>query len=309
MDRQWIIDWLVYVAVRVLICLAQAMRIETCQRLAQLLAWVAADVLRVRGQVVDENLRHAFPTFSELARKQLARRMWEHLLLMVCEVAQTPRKIHRTNWHRFLQISQKRTFVRYLLDARPTLLVSGHFGNFELGGYVTGLLGFPTFTVARPLDNRLLDRFVNRFRSRNGQFIVPKENSARQIDALLARGAVLSLLGDQHAGNKGCWVEFFGRPASCHKAIALFTLISQAPLLVAFARRGSRPLRFEVGLAGVADPRNPGPEQAGVVPLTQWFNRRLESMISVAPDQYWWLHRRWKAPPARGVRAKTRPAA
>jgi KDO2-lipid IV(A) lauroyltransferase len=243
------------------------------------------------------------------ARRLLARRMWSHLLLMVCEVAHTPRKIHRTNWHRYVTIQQKRLLVRYLLGARPTLLVSGHFGNFELGGYVTGLLGFPTFTVARPLDNPFLDRFINRFRSAHGQYIVPKEKSAQQIDALLSRGATLSVLGDQHAGTKGCWVDFFGRPASCHKAIALFALTSKAPLLVAFARR-TAPLKFEVGLAGVSDPASAGDEQAGVVALTQWYNRCLERLITTAPEQYWWLHRRWKPPaPPRHRRAAALPAA
>ena len=74
----------------------------------------------------------------------------------------------------------------------------------------------PTFTVARTLDNPFLDRFLNRFREAKGQFIVDKQGSAGQIDDVLARGGKLVLLGDQHAGPKGCWVDFFGRQASCH---------------------------------------------------------------------------------------------
>jgi KDO2-lipid IV(A) lauroyltransferase len=299
MDRKQLTDWLIYLVVRVFICLVQAVRIETCQTLSAWLAWFVADVVRLRNQVVDENLRHAFHEMDTAARHRLTRSMWEHLFLMVCEVAHTPRKIHRTNWYQYVTADEHRTLVRYLLDPRPMLLVSGHFGNFELGGYVAGLLGFPTFTVTRPLDNPLVDRFINRFRSAHGQFIVPKENSARQIDSLLAGGATLSLLGDQHAGRKGCWVDFFGRPASCHKAIALFTLTSKAPLVLAYFQRRERPLQFHLGLEGIADPSDPGAEQAGVVPLTQWYNAGLERIISRAPEQYWWLHRRWKQPPSR----------
>lgn len=291
-------DWLVYVIVRVLVCIIQTLRIETCEVLAGALAWLATDVLRVRGRVVDENLRFAFPQMSERQRRDVTRRMWKHLVLMVCEIAHAPRKIHRTNWYQYVTLEERTRLVQFLLEPRSTLLVSGHFGNFELGGYITGLLGFPTFTVARPLDNPYLDRFVNRFRSSQGQFILSKQGSAHQLTAVLDAGHAIMLLGDQHAGPKGCWVDFFGRPASCHKAIALFTLTSGAPMVVVYARR-LRPMQITVGLEGVADPRVGGPELSGVPALTRWYNQQMEQVIRRFPEQYWWLHRRWKEPPPR----------
>ncbi len=298
-QQERFVDWLVYIAVRIFVCVVQSLRIETCAALAKLISIVAVDCVRIRQRVVDENLERAFPELSPRQRTELSRAMWEHLVLMTCETAHVPRKLHRTNWHQFVRIHRKRELVRHLLDPRPTLLVSGHFGNFEVGGFVTGLLGFPSYTVARKLDNPWLDRYVNRFRSAHGQFIVPKEDSAHQIDRLLAAGAVLTLLGDQHAGVKGVWVDFFERPASSHKAIALFALTSQAPLLVGYAKRLNRPMRFEVGLSDFVDPRQCDPELAAVRPLTQWYNRQLEWIVRRDPQQYWWLHRRWKAAPPR----------
>ena len=308
MLRGKVLDWFVYLAVRVLISIIQSLRIETCEVLANGVSVLAVDVLRIRSRVVDENLALVFPQLDRQERQELSRRMWKHLILMACETAHIPRKIHRTNWHRYVDVQQKREIVRHLLDKRPTLLVSGHFGNFEAGGYVTGLLGFPTYTVARRLDNPFLDRYVNRFRSAHGQFIVPKDDSAQQIDRLLASGAALSLLGDQHAGTKGCWVDFFGRPASCHKAIALFTLTCDAPMLVVYTLRTTGPLHFQIGLAGIAEPRNLPPETNGVRSLTQWYNRKLEQLVRHDPDQYWWLHRRWKDRPQR-LRNSSRAAA
>lgn len=296
------LDPLVYFAVRVFVCIVQSLRIETCETVAEWLAFVAVDVLGVRQRVVDENLKHVFPNLDASQRKQISREMWRHLALMVCETALVPRKIHRTNWRQHVRIDGRREFVRLLLDPRPTLIVSGHFGNFEVGGFMTGLLGFPTYTVARRLDNQALDAYVNRFRSANGQFIVPKEDSAQQLDQLLARGATLTLLGDQHAGQKGCWVDFFGRPASCHKAIALFSMTSKAPMLVSYSKRAGRPLQFELGLAGVVDPDDCDEDLLGVRPLTQWYNQRLEELVRRSPEQYWWLHRRWKEAPRRLVR-------
>jgi KDO2-lipid IV(A) lauroyltransferase len=229
----------------------------------------------------------------------MARAMWEHLFLMMCEIAHAPRKIHRRNWHQFVSISNKRELVRYLLDPRPIVMVSAHFGNFEMGGFIAGLLGFPSHTVARTLDNPYLERFVRRFREANGQYILPKNGSAAQIDRLLQTGGLLVALGDQNAGPKGCWVNFFGRPASYHKAIALFPLIHGAPLLLVQTKRDHQPLHFEIGLIDVADPKLMDSGLQSVPALTTWYNNALESVIRQAPEQYWWVHRRWKGEPPR----------
>jgi len=302
LSKKPLTDWLVYLAVRTFVSLVQAMRIESCQQLARMLAYVACDVVRLRKQVVDENLRHVFQSLTPEQRHQFARRMWEHLILMICEIAHAPRRIHRTNWTEYIDMVDRREFVRRLIDSRAKIIVSAHFGNFEVAGFACGLLGFPTFTVARPLDNAYLNRYMHRFRAANGQFIIPKDGSASQIQAILASGGALTLLGDQHAGTKGCWIDFFGRPASCHKAIALFSLTTGAPLLVAYAKRNGRPLHYEAGLFAVADPADCEEAMSGVRPLTQWYSQMLEQLIMSAPDQYWWLHRRWKEPPLRRPR-------
>ena len=299
MSKKWLTDWLVYLAVRLFVCLIQAIRIESCQLLARALAQFACRILRLREDVVDENLRHVFSSLTPDQRRQFACRMWEHLILLICEIAHAPRRIHRTNWSDFIEVPNRREFVRRLIDPRAKIIVSAHFGNFEVAGYACGLLGFPTFTVARPLDNPHLNRYLHRFRAANGQFILPKDGSANQIQSILASGGTLTLLGDQHAGPKGCWVDFFGRPASCHKAIALFSLTTGAPLLVGYAKRKGRPLHYEAGLCAVADPAESCEAVAGVKPLTKWYNQALEQLILSAPDQYWWLHRRWKTPPLR----------
>lgn len=301
-------DWLVYLMIRVFICLIQAMRLETCHTVAKGLAVLAGDIVRLRHKVVDENVRLTFPELTLAQRRDFTRRMWEHLFVMVCEIAHAPRKIHETNWRDYFHIHRKPEFVRALLDPRPSVLVSGHFGNFEVTSFMAGILGFSTHAIARRLDNPHLDRFVNRFRGANGQFILPKDGSSAQIDAILKAGGIIALLGDQSAGPKGCWVEFLGRPASCHKAVALFTLVSGAPLTVAYGRRTGGPLQFEIGITGIADPQKNGPETSGVRQLTLWYNRRLEEAIRMAPEQYWWVHRRWKGqPPQRRRKSADQP--
>ena len=297
--REGPIAWLAYFALRVVICILQALPIEACETFASCMAVLANDVLRIRGRLVEENLRHAFPQADARQRRKIAFEMWKHLVLMICELAHIPRKLHDSNWRDYIEMSEDevRTLVGYLLSPRPVVIVSGHYGNFEVGGIVSGLLGFPTYTVARPLDNVYLHRYLTDFRERTGQFMLEKQGSAGQIDDILRSGGTMVLLGDQSAGPKGVWVQFFGRPASCHKAVALFSLVNDAPMLLAHSIRARRPFHFRIGVSACYDPARES--IGGMRQLTQSYNDHLEAIIRVAPEQYWWLHRRWKAKPVR----------
>ncbi len=300
-----IADYPVYIVVRLVVCIVQAMPVDMCARIARRLAYLAADVFQIRGEVVDDNLRHAFPELSPRERRRLARQMWEHLALMGIEVVHAPRKIHDTNWRDYTSLVGSDKIIRACFDDRPVVIISGHYGNFELSGYVLALLGFPSFTVARPLDNPYLDRFINDFRGRTGQYILSKKGSSKQIEQVLASGGTIALLGDQYAGRKGCWVEFFGRPASSHKAVSLFTLGSGAPAVFCFSRRQGKPLTQRMGTDGMLDPKTMPDEMRSVPAVTQWYTERLEHTIREAPEQYWWLHRRWReAQPRKRKRRK-----
>jgi Kdo2-lipid IVA lauroyltransferase/acyltransferase len=294
MQRQRLVDFAVYVVARILICVVQALRLETGWRIARWMAWLFCDVLKIRAAVVDDNLAHAFPALSAAERHGLAREMWEHLFLLILEVAHTPRKIHETNWRDHVRLVNEQELVHNLLDDRPVLVVTAHLGNFEVGGYVLGVLGFPTYTVARTLDNPYLDRFVNDFRGRTGQHIVPKNGGFEKIVEVLGQGGTMTFLADQYAGPKGCWVEFFGRPASAHKAIGLLALENNARISICAARRLGGPLKFELFHYLSLDPHQAGQSPGGVRQLTQWYTGRLEELIRQTPGQYWWLHRRWK---------------
>ena len=141
MWRKQIGDFAVYVVVRILICVAQAMRIETGQQIARGLAWLFCDVLHIRSTVVDDNLAHAFPELSAAERLRLARRMWEHLFLLVLEVAHTPRKIHETNWRDFVRLTNEVELVRSLVGRPAGADRHGPPGQFRGGRLRAGHVG------------------------------------------------------------------------------------------------------------------------------------------------------------------------
>jgi KDO2-lipid IV(A) lauroyltransferase len=304
---QRLLQYLAYLILRVVVCVVQALPLTICQAGANALAWFFHAVLRFRRQVIDENLRHAYPELSDRQRESLALAMWRHLFLFGAEVAHTSRKIHATNWKRMIRVQGAATLVRLLLDDRALVLVSAHFGNFEICCYLLALFGYRMHAVARPLDNPFVDRWIAGFRSSTGMRILSKHDDYERIVDVLASRGVVAFLADQYAGDKGCWVPFFGREASAHKAIALFSLANDAPILVGGCRRIGRPMEYEMYLEAVADPRTGAPEVAGVRELTAWYTARLEQIVRRAPEQYWWLHRRWKD--HRAARKKQRQAA
>ena len=293
-----------YLILQLVLSLVQIFPIEMCAKFCRGMAWLITHKIKFREKIIDDNILGVYPEMPLDRRREMAQEMWYHLFLMGCEIAQAPRKIHDSNWRNYVYIRDKVQMTNYLIDYRPLVAVSGHHGNFEMGGYVTGLLGMPSYTVARTMDNPYLDEFINRFRGHNGQFILPKEGSAPAIQEVMNSGGILTLLGDQHAGTKGCWVDFLGRPASSHKAVALFTLSGNAPMMVSYCKHTDRPLHFEIGCTGVADPLEMDESLRDVTKLTQWYNDRLADAIYECPDQFWWVHRRWKEKPVRKTKKR-----
>ncbi|MFM8804673.1 MAG: lysophospholipid acyltransferase family protein [Planctomycetia bacterium] len=296
-----IVDFVAYAAVRVAICVIQSLPRSLCERFARASSDLLANRVKIRRRVVRDNLRQAFPEWTPEQSREAARGMWEHLLLMVVEIAHADRVIRKTTWRRHLRIHGMERLVRELWADRPKVILSGHYGNFELAAYLFGVFGFRIYSVARVLDNPLLDRFVTRFRESRGQVILPKKGSAPDVALVLEDNGAIGLLGDQAAGPKGCWVDFFGRPASVHKAIGVFSLSSSAPMLVCSATRRRGLFDYDLRLEGVADPAVDGPETADLKAISQWYTSLLERAIRREPAQYWWVHRRWRGEPAKAT--------
>ena len=226
--------------------------------------------------------------------------MWEHLLLMGIEVALARRKIKDFNWTDHIRLVNTEPLLSLLHQDRPVILVTGHFGNFEVGGFSLGVLTYPSHTVARTLDNPYLNRFIKHFRESTGQFLIPKNGGGPQIVRVLEQNGLMAFLVDQWAGRKGYMVDFFGKSAATFKAIAVLALQFNAPLVVCYPLRQwdgvdqFHELRFEMHITEILDPLNLPPEIQNPKEITQWFTHALESGIRRCPEQYWWLHRRWK---------------
>ncbi len=291
-------DYAVYLLVRVVVCVLQALSYGAACQVAAGLAWLLYHVDRRHRFVADDNLRHAFPgRYTDAERDKLVRSVYRHFCALLIDIVHTPRRLTPATWRAHVEFSDIRPLVDRVLSHRPLLLVTGHFGNWEVGGYVLGLLGFRTWAIARKLDNDYLDDFLRRFRERTGQGILAKHGDFDKMTAILAGNGVLGTLGDQDAGQRGLFVDFFGRPASTHKAVALLALQHRVPMLVIGVRKMPGAMRYRIVIEDQILPEEYDGRPGAVREMTQRFTAALERVVCQAPEQYFWLHRRWKHQP------------
>jgi KDO2-lipid IV(A) lauroyltransferase len=301
MTFRQISDYLVYLFVRVLFCFVQSLSLEANRKFTSALAFLFAEIIPIRRRLLHDNLQIAFPELSKDDRQRIIRAMWEHLFLMGVEVALARRQIRDFNWTDHIQLVDAEPLLSLLHQDRPVILVTGHFGNFEIGGFSLGVLTYPSHTVVRTLDNPYLHRFIKNFRESTGQFLIAKKGGAMEIASVLEQDGLMALLVDQWAGRKaGYMVNFFDKPTSAFKAIAILSLRYNAPIVICYSLRKEtefaqfQPLQFEMHITEIFDPLDMPPDIQNAKDVTQWFTYALEAGIRKCPKQYWWLHRRWK---------------
>ncbi len=307
--RKPALDFLVYLALRALVCLVQALPVRLSLGLAHPLSALAYRFDRRHREVAAENLRFAFPEKSPAEIDGLVRGCYRHFCLLLVEIILLPRKFRMDNWRDHGELVNGGPITVALLSDRPSLIVTAHLGNWELAGFTLGALGHRTYAIARVLDNPYLERFLLRFRQATGQTIIAKKDDFDRLDAALKAGAKVATLADQDAGPRGVFVDFFGRPASAHKAVALMALEFRARMVVVGTVRRTNEIGAHIGpydivCEDIIDPDDYADHPDAVKAITQRYHDALARLIRRHPEQYFWLHRRWKSQPAKRAGAK-----
>ncbi|MFY9254434.1 MAG: lysophospholipid acyltransferase family protein [Fuerstiella sp.] len=281
--------------------------VRAAVRLADAVAWFLHKVVPkklTRYDVAADNIRTAFgDALTEQQVDSIVHGMWQHLARMVVEVMQLQRRFRLYNCSEVLEFRQREECVQAMISGRPILFLGGHFGNWEVSVNTFGYFGFPMGVVARDLDNPWLHKWFLKFRESTGNSLISKQGASTELVQAMEAGRNVSLLCDQDAGRRGVFVDFFGKPASTYKSIALLALQHDALVVLGGAYRlpddcqhNSRWRQFNLTTEAVIDSRDY--QDADAVPqLTQAFTAALESLIRRAPEQYFWVHRRWKTPP------------
>jgi Kdo2-lipid IVA lauroyltransferase/acyltransferase len=242
------------------------------------------------------NIESAFPDLAPAARRRVCRGSFQHLGLMLVEFAslltQPPERSLEGIVLEGLDHLQKTMAIH-----GRALVLSAHLGNWEFLALSHQLMGFPASVVVRPLDAPGLDSLAERLRTRAGVELIDKRGALRPVLGALRRGRLVALLLDQNASRReGIFASFFGRPASTPKSLAVLALRTRTPVVPMFIYRTGIDRHRVVIHPPLFVEDAPDAERA-VADLTQRCTSAIEAAIRVAPDQWMWIHNRWRTQP------------
>jgi KDO2-lipid IV(A) lauroyltransferase len=254
------------------------------------------------------NIQASFPDWSEEKVSSLAKDSMEHLFqLFVAEGVQMPSLINPSTYSKYVEFRGIEQVTERLTKKKPTIFITGHCGNWELLGYTLSVLGYPIAALARPLDNKLINDWVLGVREKYGLQVITKWGGVPILQELISENTNVGFIADQNAGGRGMFVPFFGRLASTYKSIGLLAMRYKVPIAAVHAKRLGGKFKYEISTTDFIEPSDWENQPDPLYYITARYSKAIEQMIRNAPEQYLWLHRRWKSRPKFELEGKPMP--
>jgi KDO2-lipid IV(A) lauroyltransferase len=296
--RNKAIDLIQYLGLRLVSMGLHSFPVDANLQTAKLLGDLMYAVDRKHRDRALGNLRRSFPDMPETQRKLMARRSMQQLFMLFIEVLFTTRLVRIDTWRNYCELSNFEEVLRLLLKRKQgVIMLTGHYGNWEILGYVLATLGFHTTAIARPLDNPYVNRWLMGVREKQGQKIIDKKGATDEVREVLDNFGAVGFIADQNAGPKGIFVDFFGRKASTYKSIGLLAMQYKVPVIIGCARRVNDRFQFVLEMQDIIYPEHWEAQPDPLRYITQRFTRGIEDFVAKDPGQYLWVHRRWKTRP------------
>lgn len=265
------------------------------QRVGGALGWSLGTLCRCRRTEVVAAIRRCFPDSSAAAVRAVADGMYRHLGILVLECL-------RTGGMDLRRLEEEVDFegldkgLSLLREGRGLIVLTAHLGNFELLAMMAARMGVPLTVITKVLRPRGLNDWWVETRARFGVRLLPARQSYRHCREALKANGVLGFILDQNMKrNRGIFVDFFGRPACTSPGLAMLSAQCRAPVLPVFiTRRADGRHRVRV-LDALPPPDGMDPESIRVA--TQTYTAVIEQAVRAQPDQWIWLHRRWRTQP------------
>jgi KDO2-lipid IV(A) lauroyltransferase len=261
---------------------------------------LARGVYRFHGRLRRVGLRNlslAMPELSAEERDETLRGVFRHLgwqLVEFCRMARYTRE-NTADWMRTEGLNYYRAAK---LRGKGVLIVTGHLGAWELSSFYHSLMGYPMSMVIRRLDNRRLDEFVNGIRCLHGNRVLHKDDFARGLLSSMRKGETVGILMDTNmTPPQGVFVKFFGQQACTASGLARVALKTGAAVLPGFMVWEKAEGRYVLHFGPELSLQRTGNAEADILAATQRCTQAIETWIRRYPDQWLWIHRRWKTRP------------
>jgi len=239
------------------------------------------------------NLFRAFPDKSISEVINIAKSTYRHIGDMAAEFFEIP-YMNRTNLHEYVEFEGLEHLEQALDQKKGVLSIVAHFGNWEMMTAALPLAAHPMEIIYRPLDSVILENLTTWVRTFHGNAMIAKDGAARKILRGLAKNKIIGILVDQNvATREGIFINFFNRPACTATGLAGLALYTGAPVLPAFMIRMENG-RYKFLLQPMVETIKTGNNEKDIFLNTQNYANIIENIIRKYPDQYFWLHQRWK---------------
>ena len=243
------------------------------------------------------NLRLAFPDWTDAQCKDATRKMVRNLGWMAAEFARLPR-LTKENIEDVVILEGHENFLEGQRRGKGVLYLTGHIGAWELSSFAHALYGYPLHYMARPLDNKRLDALVNKYRCASGNLPIFKNESARVMLKILKDSGTVGILADQNTlPAEGAFVDFFGKLACTTTGLARVALHTGAAVVPGYAYWDEAIQKYRLRFEPSVELIQTGDTERDVFENTQRFAKVIEEIIRKHPDQWVWVHKRWKTRP------------
>ncbi|HEY2117688.1 MAG TPA: lysophospholipid acyltransferase family protein [Candidatus Acidoferrum sp.] len=243
------------------------------------------------------NLQLAFPEWPEARRREVMQKMVRNLGWMAAEFARLP-KYTKENIEQFVILDGHENFLAGQSRGKGVIYLTGHIGAWELSSFAHALYGFPLQYMARLLDNKPLDALVNQYRGLSGNTPIFKNEAARGMLRILKNAGTVGILADQNTMHaEGVFVDFFGTQACTTTGIARVALHTGAAVVPGYAYWDERIRKYRLRFEPPVELTQTGNAEQDILENTQCFAKVIEGIIRKHPEQWVWIHARWKTRP------------
>ncbi len=290
-------DRLEFAAVWLLVTALGALPRRIARAVGAAIGWIAFVALgRLRGVGVT-NLRLAYPEWSEQQRERTLREVYRNLGYLLSEFCLMD-GYRAEEAGEFIRYEGLDHFLAAQATGKGVLVLTGHLGAWELSSFYHSLVGYPMGLVIRRLDNPLVDEFVNRLRCLHGNRVIHKDDFARGLISAMRAGETVGILMDTNmTPPQGLFVPFFGSEACTASGLAKVALKTGAAVLPGFLVRDGESSRYVLRFGEQMELTRTGDFTADVAENTARFTATIEQYIRQTPEQWLWMHRRWKTRP------------
>jgi KDO2-lipid IV(A) lauroyltransferase len=248
-------------------------------------------------KTAEVNLKIAFPEWSEEQRRATIRAMVRNLGWMAAEFARFP-KYSKENIEQVVVLDGHENFLEGQRRGKGVLYLTGHIGAWELSSFAHALYGYPLHYMARPVDNKKVNDLVNGYRCLSGNRPIFKNESARGMLKILKEAGTIGILADQNTmPDEAVFVDFFGKMASTTTGIARVALHTGAAVVPGYAVWDEGLRKYRLRFEPPVELTRTGDTERDVFENTQKFTKVLEAIIRRYPEQWVWVHGRWKTRP------------